>query len=64
MTDTAITKWPTIRQAAERYCISEKTIRRRITDGTLKARRIGPRLIRLDPESIAAFGNGIGGAIA
>jgi excisionase family DNA binding protein len=58
------TQWPTIRQAAEQYSLSEKTVRRRITDGTLKARRIGPRLIRIDPASIAALGQGIGGAVA
>lgn len=64
MTDVVSTQWPTIRQAAEQYSISEKTIRRRITDGTLKARRIGPRLIRIDPASLTQLGMGIGGVFA
>jgi excisionase family DNA binding protein len=50
------TQWPTIQQAAETLQTSTKTIRRRIADGTLDARRIGPRLIRVNPTSLAALG--------
>ena len=49
--------WPTIQQAADSQQISTKTIRRRIADGTLEARRVGPRLIRIDPDSLAALGS-------
>lgn len=45
-------QWPTIAQAAEMYQTSTKTIRRRIADGTLEARRFGPRLIRINPASL------------
>jgi excisionase family DNA binding protein len=49
--------WPTIAQAAEQYQASTQTIRRRIADGTLAARRFGPRLIRIEPESLRAWGS-------
>jgi excisionase family DNA binding protein len=37
--------------AAERYCVSAKTIRRRISDGTIPAYRVG-RLIRIRVEDL------------
>lgn len=37
----------TIRVAAERYRCHSDTIRNRITDGSLKAFRFGPKLIRV-----------------
>lgn len=49
--------WPTIRDACAQYQVSDDTIRRRIADGTLEARRIGPRLIRINPESLRAWGD-------
>jgi excisionase family DNA binding protein len=49
-------QWPTIQQAAEQFQTSTKTVRRRISDGTLVACRFGPRLIRVDPESLSAWG--------
>lgn len=47
---------PTIGQAAERLNCSEKTVRRMIADGRLKAYRIGGRAtIRVDRESLLAL---------
>lgn len=37
-----------IAQTAELLGVSQKTIRRRIADGTLTAYRSGPRLVRID----------------
>lgn len=42
-----------IAQAAALEGLCQKTIRRRIADGTLKAYRLGPRLIRVDAESLS-----------
>lgn len=47
---------PTIPQAAERLNCSEKTIRRMIADGRLKAYRIGGRAtIRIDRDSLLSL---------
>lgn len=54
-------KWPTIAEAAKLYSVSDKTIRRRIADGTLQAKRIGPRLIRINPASLANWGGTVEG---
>jgi len=43
---------PTIKQAAEAIGVHDKTIRRRISEGTLVAYRIGPRSIRVDRDSL------------
>ncbi|WP_173842274.1 excisionase family DNA-binding protein [Mycobacterium terramassiliense] len=48
----------TIQRAAEYLDVTDKTIRRRIADGTLKAYRVGPRLIRIDRESLLALAHG------
>lgn len=45
-----------IAEAASLRGVSAKTIRRRISDGTLKAVRLGPRLIRVDRASLEAWG--------
>ncbi len=45
----------TIAQAAERAGVSTDTIRRRISDGTLSAYRLGPRLIRIEAASLDAM---------
>ena len=45
-------KYVTITQAAEILNQSVKTVRRRISDGTLPAYRIGPRLIRVRIEDL------------
>lgn len=38
--------------AAETLCVSVKTLRRRISDGSITGYRVG-RLVRVDPEEIA-----------
>lgn len=42
-----------IAETAEILGCSQVTIRRRIADGTIVARRFGPRLIRVDARSLA-----------
>ena len=44
--------------------VDDKTIRRRIADGSLIAYRLGPRLIRLDRESVLNYGPRTGGVVA
>lgn len=51
---------PTIQQTADYLNISTKTVRRYIADGKLKAKRVGPRLIRVERESLLALGKPIG----
>lgn len=45
-------------EAARIANVHPATIRRRIADGTLKAYRIGPRLIRVDRASLEALMTG------
>lgn len=45
---TATRRLVSIGQAAEYAGVSSKTIRRRISDGSLTGYRMGPRLIRVD----------------
>jgi excisionase family DNA binding protein len=52
----------TIAQAAEAYGCAEKTIRRRISDGSLLSYRVGPRLIRVDRDSLLALARPMAGA--
>lgn len=42
----------TIQQAAEVLQVHDRTIRRWIADGTLEAKRVGPRLLRVKRQSI------------
>ncbi|MGV0875435.1 helix-turn-helix domain-containing protein [Mycolicibacterium sp. XJ879] len=51
---------PSIRQAANWLGVDQKTIRRYIASGLLKASRVGPRLIRIDRESLLKLGKPIG----
>nr|WP_075051931.1 helix-turn-helix domain-containing protein [Gordonia malaquae] len=44
-----------IRAAAEKSGFSEKTVRRRIADGSIPATRIGPRSIRIREDDLAAW---------
>lgn len=46
------TKYVTLAQAADILGQSVKTVRRRISDGTLPAYRVGPRSIRLRVEDL------------
>lgn len=49
--------WVSVDEAADFYSVSQKTIRRRIADGTLTAQRFGPRLLRIWLGSTTAGGN-------
>lgn len=44
-----------ISEAAEQRGLSDSTIRRLISRGELRAYRIGPRLIRIDPADLDAL---------
>jgi excisionase family DNA binding protein len=44
-----------IKQAAEHYGVCDKTIRRKIADGELRAYRVGKRAIRVDRDSLLAL---------
>lgn len=48
--------WGSVSDAALYMGVSTKTIRRRITDGTIKAKKFGPRLIRVDMSSLEDSG--------
>lgn len=48
--------WPTVQQFAAIAQVSTKTVRRRIADGSIDARRFGPRLIRINPASLGDLG--------
>lgn len=52
-------EWLSIADAAAVLRISDKTVRRRIADGVLEARRIGPRLIRVRVDDLAVIGEPI-----
>jgi len=59
ITDTLPAR-PTIQQAADWAGVNEKTVRRWIAEGRLKAMRIGPKLIRVERESLLALAKPIG----
>ncbi len=42
----------TVRDVCQLYGLSERTVRRYLSDGRITAVRIGPRLIRLDAEQV------------
>lgn len=42
----------TIKDAAERFAVTPKTVRRWIADGKIEAHRCGGRLIRIDVHSL------------
>ncbi|MEO2132753.1 helix-turn-helix domain-containing protein [Microbacterium sp.] len=54
-------QWVTMEQTALMLNVSAKTVRRRIADGTLKAKRFGPRLLRVELRSVRAAGVVVGG---
>lgn len=41
-----------IQDVAEQFGVSTRTVRRYIAAGRLTAYRVGPRLIRLDPDQV------------
>jgi DNA binding domain, excisionase family len=49
---TDSSKWGTLKDAADVYSVSEKTIRRMIERGEIEAIRFGPRVIRVNLESL------------
>lgn len=51
---------PSIQQAATYLGVDPKTVRRYIAQGRIKAARVGPRLIRIDRESLLALAKPIG----
>jgi len=55
--DTPIPALMTINEAAALTELCDRTIRRRIKDGKLKAHRLGPRVIRIERESFLAWLN-------
>ena len=50
----------TLQQAAEYHQVDIKTIRRWIQQGRITAYRVGPRLLRLDRESVVGLGRKVG----
>ena len=52
-------EWGTIREAATRRAVSTKTIRRYIAQGLVQAERFGPRLIRVNLNSLNAVGHSL-----
>jgi excisionase family DNA binding protein len=59
---TGLPPQPTIKQVAEYFGVNIRTIRRWIGQGLLTAHRVGPRLIRIDRESVLKLANPVGGA--
>ena len=45
--------YPTVPQVATDLGVSDETVRRWIRQHRLKAVRVGPRTLRIDPESLA-----------
>ncbi|MGP4058501.1 helix-turn-helix domain-containing protein [Mycobacterium sp. 4D054] len=50
-----------IQHAADHLGVDPRTVRRYIAQGRLKARRIGPRLIRIERGSLENLGRPVGG---
>lgn len=46
------TRWGSIAEVAVAMGVSTDTVRRRITDGSIRAVKFGPRLIRVDMTSV------------
>jgi len=62
-TSTGLPALLSIAQVAEATGLSQKSVRRRIHDGTLLAHRIGPRIIRIERDSVFALvGSPLGAA--
>jgi hypothetical protein len=56
--------WMTIPQVSKHHGIDDSTTRGQLTKGLLKAHRIGPRLVRVERESVLSLGRRIGGAVS
>jgi excisionase family DNA binding protein len=48
----------TVQQVADDLQVHERTVQRWIADGTLKALRVGPTLLRINVEDLEAFLSG------
>ncbi|MFE7067391.1 helix-turn-helix domain-containing protein [Microbacterium sp. NPDC057658] len=48
--------WGTMEEAARYLGVSAKTIRRMITRGEIRAKKFGPRTIRVDMDSLEQSG--------
>lgn len=48
-------------EAARRCNLSDRSLRRRIADGTIDAVRVGPRLLMLDPAELDKLLSPVGG---
>lgn len=53
-------EWVSIESVMAMTSLSLSTVRRRIADGTLEAKRFGPRLIRVRLSSLEAWGENLG----
>jgi excisionase family DNA binding protein len=60
ISETGLPPRPTIKQAASFLQVDEKTIRRYIQQNRIIAHRVGPRLLRLDRDSVINVGRRIG----
>lgn len=49
------------KEAAERYNISPVTVRKWLTEGRLKGKKVGPKLWRVSEEELERYINGKGG---
>ena len=52
MESTTRRTFESLAQAAQRTKLSTRTLRRRIADGSLPAYRVGPRILRVDPDEV------------
>lgn len=59
-TNGALPANPSIQQGAAWLGVDPKTIRRWIAQGRIKAVRVGPRLIRIERESLLVLAKPIG----
>jgi excisionase family DNA binding protein len=53
-----------LNEAAERCGVHYRTMRRWISDGRINAVRIGPKLLKINADELAAFMQPTGGAAA
>lgn len=61
-TKSLLPAFPTLKDVGHHLGLSERTVRRYIVEGRLKAYRIGPRVIRVDRESVLRLALPMGGA--
>ena len=62
MTNNELPRMVSIRQAADELGCDPRTVRRYIAAGLLTASRVGPRMIRVDRDSLLALLRPVGGA--